>query len=74
MDEVERTVQDVSDDGLRRQLLRLIADLEEAFKEVIGGIDGLLTHEMFDPFRIVAADVRHEGRGDYRTVRNQTDF
>jgi hypothetical protein len=57
MDELERALDDVSPEDLRQTLRALAAELENAYRNVIGELDGLVTYEMFDPLRVVAADV-----------------
>jgi hypothetical protein len=63
LDQIERELEDVSDEAARKRLVRDLGDLESSYVDVIQSLHGLVTYEMFDPFRILAADIVGEGVG-----------
>jgi hypothetical protein len=61
MDELERAVDDVTDESVRRGLFQLLARLDDTRDDLAGELARAVTYDLFDPLRIVMADIRLEG-------------
>jgi hypothetical protein len=60
MDEVERELDDLNNERLRRELLRTVARYDEAREQIRHEVGRILTHDLFDPLRILVTDIRHD--------------
>lgn len=60
MDELERELDDLCDERLRRQLLGIVARYDDARESVKHELQGVLTRDLFDQLRTLAVDVRHD--------------
>jgi hypothetical protein len=60
LDELKRGIDDVSDETLRGQLLGVLARLDDAHSNLKSDLGILATYDLFDPFRVVVADIRHD--------------
>jgi hypothetical protein len=60
MDGVERELDDIADEKVRRRLRQIIERYDEARDGIRHEVGAILTHDLFDQLRILATDVRHE--------------
>jgi hypothetical protein len=56
----DRAVFDVVDDGVRRELEQALEELDSLSADVVSAVQGVYTYDLFDPLRVLVADVRHE--------------
>jgi hypothetical protein len=58
VDEVERTIDDIADQRLRRELRQLVDMLDEHRATVDAGLAGISTYDLWDPLRTLVVDLR----------------
>lgn len=56
----DRAILDVADEGVRRELERAVEELDVLSAEVASAVREVCTYDLFDPLRVLAADVRRE--------------
>lgn len=58
----DRVLLDVADEGMRRELERVVEELAEICAQGASAVLDVCTSDLFDPLRVLVADVRHEQR------------
>jgi hypothetical protein len=52
-------VDDVAERSVRAELMKVVAALDYVSDDLEGELLGVVTYDLFDPLRIVMADIRH---------------
>jgi hypothetical protein len=60
-DDLEFAIEEVDDDDLRRRLRRNVTALDELLEELAARAAGLSAYDLFDPIRVLAANLRLDG-------------
>jgi hypothetical protein len=61
LDTLERELDDVPDEKIRARLQKVLAGLDDAREDAKAEIGGLASYDLWDPLRIIAADIRDDG-------------
>jgi hypothetical protein len=58
LDEVERELDDIADERLRRRVLDVITRYDEARNSISYELSHILTHDLFDELRTLSIDIK----------------
>lgn len=59
---MQLAIDDVADDRLRQQLLETLDRLDEAHDSLKWSLYDIVTYDVFDSLRVIAADLREDER------------
>jgi hypothetical protein len=60
LEECDGAILEVTDEGVRRGLERAIEELDFLCAQVASAVQDVCTYDLFDPLRVLVADVRQE--------------
>lgn len=62
MVELQLSIDDVAGDKHRAELLALLACFDSAHDDLTRSLGGLVSYDLFDPLRVLVADLREDAR------------